>query len=444
MTQVSGKYGEFLSEATIAPAGSGALKGKTVGLKDLLLTADIAPTTAASKILEPFQAPYQATVVEKILAAGAEATGKTNHDEFGMGTSNENSAYGPVSNPWDMSRVPGGSSGGSAAGVAARSFDIALGTDTGGSSRQPAAFCGVVGLKPTYGRVSRYGVVAAASSLEQVGIFSVDVADAAKTLQVIAGQDPRDATTVDRPVPDYPAGLTGDVKGLRIGLPKEYFIEGIQPEVAAAVEQVADDLKAAGVIVSEVSLPHTKYGIAAYYIIMPAEASSNLARYDGIRYGHSDQSGETLEDVYLDSRSSGLGAEPKRRIMLGTYALSAGYYDAYYKKAMQVRTLIREDFDQVFSKVDLLLTPTAPTTAFKLGEKADDPLELYLNDVFTVSANLAGIPGISVPCGFDKAGLPIGMQLMAPQWGEEQMLRAAHAYEQQHDWHTKRPGGKNG
>jgi aspartyl-tRNA(Asn)/glutamyl-tRNA(Gln) amidotransferase subunit A len=423
----------------------GSLQSVPVAMKDIIVTADGRKSTAASKMLAPYGSPYDATVVRKMLKAGAEVVGKTNLDEFAMGASTENSALGKTVNPWDPERVPGGSSGGSAAAVASRSVPVALGTDTGGSVRQPAAFCGVVGLKPTYGRVSRYGLIAMASSLDQAGTFTTTVADAATVLGTIAGPDPLDATSVDREVPDYRKALTGDVKGLTVGIPKEYFeVEGgVQLEIGEAIEQAKGDLRKAGAKVVDVSLPHTKYAVSVYYLVMPAEASSNLARYDGIRYGHSverdaDWQG-SLEDVYFQSRAQGFGPEVQRRIMLGTYALSAGYYDAYYKKAMQVRTLVTRDFEQAFEKVDLLLTPTTPTTAFKFEEKADDPLAMYLADIFTVPASLAGLPAVSVPAGFDKQNLPIGLQLIGKHWGEATVLRAAHAYEQRHDWHTKEP-----
>lgn len=427
----------------------GSLKGVPVAVKDLIVTDDGRPTTAASKILEPFVSPYDATVVQKLLEAGAIVNGKTNLDEFAMGSSTETSALGKTVNPWSHDRVPGGSSGGSAAAVAAREAPLALGTDTGGSVRQPAAFCGVVGFKPTYGRVSRYGLMAMASSLDQAGTFSLTVEDTATLLNVISGADPHDATSVDQEVPDYRAALAGDVKGLKVGLPKEYFIDGVQPEVEQAVRAAANELKANGAEISEISLPHTKYSIGVYYIVMPAEASSNLARYDGIRYGYSAETdpsadAKSLLDIYLQTKSRGFGAEVKRRIMLGTYVLSSGYYDAYYKRAMAVRTLIRRDFDKAFKGVDVILTPTTPTTAFKIGAKTDDPLQMYLNDIFTVPANLAGLPAISVPAGFDRQGLPIGLQLMGPQWGEEVVLRAAHVYEQQHDWHAKAPSDMKG
>ncbi|HID89757.1 MAG TPA: Asp-tRNA(Asn)/Glu-tRNA(Gln) amidotransferase subunit GatA, partial [Anaerolineae bacterium] len=355
-----------------------------------------------------------------------------------MGSSTENSAFFPTHNPWDLSRVPGGSSGGSAAAVAAGECLGALGTDTGGSVRQPAALCGVVGLKPTYGRVSRYGLVAFASSLDQVGVLTKDVTDAAILLGVIAGHDPMDSTSVDRPVPDYTAALTGDIRGMRVGVPREYFIEGMQPEVEEAVRAAVDRLADLGAEVVEVSLPHTDYALPVYYLIAPAEASANLARYDGVRYGLRVQ-GADLEATYKATRGRGFGPEVKRRIMLGTYALSAGYYDAYYLKAQKVRTLIKEDFDRAFERVDVIVAPTTPTTAFRIGEKVDDPLQMYLSDVFTLSMNLAGICGLSLPCGFDQRGLPIGMQVIGPAFGEETVLRVAYAYEQATDWHKRRP-----
>lgn len=428
----------------------GSLKDVPVAAKDIMVTADGRKSTAASKMLERYESPYDATVVRKVLDAGAKVVGKTNLDEFAMGASTENSALGKTVNPWDPARVPGGSSGGSAAAVAERSVPVALGTDTGGSVRQPAAFCGVVGMKPTYGRVSRYGLIAMASSLDQAGTLTTTVADAATVLGVIAGPDPLDATSVDREVPDYRKALTGDVKGLKIGLPKEYAEllaihrdEDDEDEVWNAVKATWKTLADAGAEFVDVSLPHTKYAVSVYYLVMPAEASSNLARYDGIRYGHSVERDTgwqgSLEDVYFQSRTQGFGPEVKRRIMLGTYALSAGYYDAYYKKAMQVRTLVTRDFEKAFKEVDLILTPTTPTTAFKQDEKTDDPLAMYLADIFTVPASLAGLPAISVPAGFDKGNLPIGLQLIGKHWGEETVLRAAHAYEQAHDWHAKKP-----
>jgi len=434
---------EALEQARAVDAGGGSgaqvgpLRGIPIAIKDVLCTAGV-PTTCGSHILEDFIPPYDATAVARLKAAGAIILGKTNTDEFAMGSSTENSAFFPTHNPWDLSRVPGGSSGGSAAAVAAGECLGALGTDTGGSVRQPAALCGVVGLKPTYGRVSRYGLVAFASSLDQVGVLTKDVTDAAILLGVIAGHDPMDSTSVDRPVPDYTAALTGDIRGMRVGVPREYFIEGMQPEVEEAVRAAVDRLADLGAEVVEVSLPHTDYALPVYYLIAPAEASANLARYDGVRYGLRVQ-GADLEATYKATRGRGFGPEVKRRIMLGTYALSAGYYDAYYLKAQKVRTLIKEDFDRAFERVDVIVAPTTPTTAFRIGEKVDDPLQMYLSDVFTLSMNLAGICGLSLPCGFDQRGLPIGMQVIGPAFGEETVLRVAYAYEQATDWHKRRP-----
>jgi len=414
-----------------------SLLGIPLAIKDVLCTEGV-PTTCGSRILEDFIPPYDSTAVVRLKATGAILLGKTNVDEFAMGSSTENSAFFTTHNPWDLSRVPGGSSGGSAAAVAASECLGALGTDTGGSVRQPAAFCGVVGLKPSYGRVSRYGLVAFASSLDQIGVLTKDVTDAALLLGTIAGYDPRDSTSMDAPVPDYTTALTGDVQGMRVGVPKEYFIEGMQPEVEAAVRTAVDQLAGLGAEIVEVSLPHTDYALPVYYLIAPAEASANLARYDGVRYGlRVDDDG--LIETYKASRGQGFGPEVKRRIMLGTYALSAGYYDAYYLKAQKVRTLIKADFDATFGQVDVIVAPTSPTTAFRIGEKTDDPLQMYLSDVFTLSMNLAGICGLSLPCGFDAAGLPIGMQVMGPAFGEEAVLRVAHAYEQATEWHTWRP-----
>nr|HID13118.1 Asp-tRNA(Asn)/Glu-tRNA(Gln) amidotransferase subunit GatA [Anaerolineae bacterium] len=413
------------------------LRGIPLAIKDVLCTKGI-PTTCGSRILENFIPPYDGTAVARLKAAGAIILGKTNTDEFAMGSSTENSAFFTTRNPWDLSRVPGGSSGGSAAAVAADECLGALGTDTGGSVRQPAAFCGIVGLKPTYGRVSRYGLVAFASSLDQIGVLTKDVTDAALLLGVIAGHDPHDSTSMDVPVPDYTAALTGDVRGVRIGVPKEYFIEGIQPEVEAAVRAAVDQLAGLGAEVIEVSLPHTDYALPVYYLIAPAEASANLARYDGVRYGLRVDGGGLIE-TYKATRGHGFGPEVKRRIMLGTYALSAGYYDAYYLKAQKARTLIKADFDAAFEQVNVIVAPTSPTTAFRIGEKTDDPLQMYLSDVFTLSTNLAGICSISIPCGFDQEGLPIGMQVMGPALGEPIVLRVAYAYEQATGWHRRRP-----
>ena len=414
------------------------LTGIPLAIKDVICVQGV-PTTCGSRILEDFIPPFEATVIEKLRAVHAVLLGKTNTDEFAMGSSTENSAYFTTRNPWDLTRVPGGSSGGSAAAVAADECLGALGSDTGGSVRQPASLCGVVGIKPTYGRVSRYGLVAFASSLDQIGALSKDVTDAALLLGAIAGYDRRDSTSVNVPVPDYTAALDGDVRGLRVGVPREYFIEGMQPEVEQAVRAAIEQLAALGAEVIEVSLPHTEYALPVYYLIAPAEASANLARYDGVKYGYRVPDAVDLDDAYRRTRQFGFGAEVKRRIMLGTYALSAGYYDAYYLKAQQVRTLIKRDFDEAFEQVDVIACPTSPTTAFRIGEKVDDPLQMYLSDVFTLSMNLAGICGVAIPCGFDEAGLPIGLQIMGPAFGEEVVLRAAYAYEQATEWHKRRP-----
>jgi aspartyl-tRNA(Asn)/glutamyl-tRNA(Gln) amidotransferase subunit A len=404
------------------------LAGLPVAVKDVISTKGVR-TTAGSKILEKFIAPYDATVVQKLEAAGAVILGKTNCDEFAMGSSNENSAYGPVKNPRDKSRVPGGSSGGSAAVVAAGTAVTSLGSDTGGSIRQPASFCGVVGLMPTYGRVSRYGLIAFASSLDHIGPFAKDVKDAAIMLEVIAGRDPMDSTSAEVSVPKYSDEIGQPVRGMKIGVAKEYFGEGLDPEVKSAVETSIQNLAKAGAEILEVSLPHTKYAIPTYYLVATAEASSNLARYDGVRYSHRSPEAKALSEMYRKSRDEGFGAEVKRRIILGTYALSAGYYDAYYLKAQKVRTLLAQDFDEAFARVDAIVTPTTPTPAFKLGEKADDPLAMYLADIYTVTADLVGIPGISVPCGNSKAGLPIGLQVFAKHFQEGTMIRVAHAVE---------------
>jgi aspartyl-tRNA(Asn)/glutamyl-tRNA(Gln) amidotransferase subunit A len=404
------------------------LAGVPIAIKDVMVTRGVR-TTAGSKMLENFIPPYDCTAVSRLEAAGAVIIGKMNCDEFAMGSSNENSAYVPVRNPRDLSRVPGGSSGGSAACVAAGTAVAALGSDTGGSIRQPAAFCGVVGLMPTYGRVSRYGLIAFASSLDHIGPLTKSVSDAALILQQIAGRDPMDSTSADVPVPDYSAQIEQPVKGLRIGVPSEYFAEGLDPEVRSAVEGAIQKLAAAGCEVVPISLPHTKYAIPTYYVVATAEASSNLARYDGVRYGYRSPESATLSTMYRRTRDEGFGPEVKRRIMLGTYALSAGYYDAYYIKAQRVRTLLTRDFEQAFQKVDAIITPTTPTPAFKLGEKSDDPLAMYLADIYTVTADLAGIPGISVPCGNSKDGLPIGMQILAKHFDEPTIFRLAHAVE---------------
>ncbi len=413
------------------------LLGIPVALKDVFLTEGV-PTTCASKILQGFTPPYDGTAVRRLREAGAVLLGKTNMDEFAMGSSTENSGYAITRNPWNPAHVPGGSSGGSAAAVAAGQCVAALGTDTGGSIRQPASFCGIVGLRPTYGRVSRYGVVAYASSLDQVGPMTRDVTDCALLLQAIAGHDPADSTSVDVPVPDYAAALTGDVKGLRIGVPKEYFAAGLQPEVERAVRRAVAELEKAGAVVTEVSLPRNDYAVAAYYVIAAAEASSNLARYDGMRYGPRAQA-EDLTSTYMKSRAQGFGHEVKRRIMLGTYVLSAGYYDAYYLKAQKVRTLLKQDMESALEECDAIVAPTCPTTAFKVGEMTHDPLQMYLSDILTISVNLAGLPALSVPCGFDDAGLPIGLQIIGKHFDEATVLRLGYAYEQATAWHTRRP-----
>ena len=414
------------------------LLGVPVALKDVLAVKN-QPLGCASKILAKFVSPYDATAVEKLKAAGAIVFGRLNMDEFAMGSSTENSAFVTTRNPWDTSRIPGGSSGGSAAAVAADECLATLGSDTGGSIRQPAALCGCVGLKPTYGRVSRYGLVAFASSLDQIGPFTKDVRDAATVLGVISGSDPRDSTSVPEPVPNYPAALSGNIKGLKIGLPKEYFIGGLDKEVTAAVNTAVRQLERLGGEIVEISLPHTDYAVAVYYIIATAEASANLARFDGIRYGLRVDGADPIE-LYGKTRGAGFGAEVKRRIILGTYVLSSGYYDAYYLRAQKVRTLIRQDFLKAFEKVDLIVTPTTPTPAFKAGEKSDDPMQMYLSDIFTISCNLAGICGISLPCGFSaNPKLPIGLQILGKPFGEETLLKAAHAYEQATAWHKERP-----
>ncbi len=412
------------------------LGGLPVAIKDNIVARGVA-TTCASRILENFVPPYDATVVERLAAAGACLAGKTNMDEFAMGSSCENSAFFPTRNPWDPKRVPGGSSGGSAAAVAAGEAVFALGSDTGGSIRQPAAFCGIVGMKPTYGRVSRYGLVAFASSLDQIGPLTRDVTDCALVLNAICGHDPRDNTSAPEPVPDFTDSLTGEVRGLRVGVPREYFGEGIDPEVKGAVGAAIDLFAELGAQVDECSLPHTEYALAAYYLIAPAEASSNLARYDGVRYGHRAAAGDFVT-MYKKTRQEGFGPEVRRRIMLGTYALSAGYYDAYYKKASQARTLIRRDFEQAFERFDVLVTPTSPVTAFKLGERAADPLAMYLADVCTIPVNLAGLPAVSIPCGFQE-GLPVGLQIIGRAFDERTVLRAAYAFEQHTDFHRRRP-----
>ncbi len=408
----------------LAKGTAGPLAGMVIAVKDLLCMTGL-PMTCGSKILEHFTPPYDATVIQKLHDADAIIIGKTNLDEFAMGSSNENSAYGIVRNPLDESLVPGGSSGGSAVAVASGCALTALGTDTGGSIRQPAAFCGIVGLKPTYGRVSRYGLVAFASSFDQIGPFGKTVRDVAHVLTVIAGHDPHDSTSANLPVPNYPDSLTGDVRGIRIGLPKEYFADELDAEIRSAIMSSIERLKQGGAIVKEVTLPHTEYTVATYYILTTAEASSNLARFDGARYGYRSEKSKDLPSMYVSSRTEGFGPEVKRRIMLGTYVLSAGYYDAYYRKAQQVRRLIKQDFENAFKEVDCLITPTTPTTAFKIGEKIDDPLTMYLSDIYTVSANLAGVPCISIPAGSDHQGLPIGMQIFGKHFDEGTILKVA-------------------
>lgn len=427
-----------LADERRATGEDNPLLGIPLGLKDVLITHGV-PTTAGSKILEGFVPPFDGTAVTKLRAAGAVFVGKTNMDEFAMGSSTEYSAYQVTKNPWDLRRVPGGSSGGSAAAVAADEALAALGTDTGGSVRLPASYCGVVGLKPTYGRVSRYGLIAFGSSLDQIGPLTKDVEDAAVLLNAIAGHDPRDATSLNAPVPDYVAEIKqgDDLKGLKVGVPKEYFIEGLDAGVESTVRTAITHLTGLGAEIVEVSLPNTRYGIPVYYLIAPAEASANLARYDGVRFGLR-QAGSDMWDTLRQTREAGFGREVKRRIMLGTYALSAGYYDAYYLKAQQVRTLLRRDFEQAFEKVDVMVAPVSPTVAFEIGAKTDDPLQMYLIDVFTVSLNLTGVCGISVPCGF-SAGMPVGLQIIGPALGESTILRAAYQYEQATEWHKQKP-----
>jgi aspartyl-tRNA(Asn)/glutamyl-tRNA(Gln) amidotransferase subunit A len=413
------------------------LLGLPVAVKDVLCLAGVR-TTCGSQILSNFVPPYSATAVQHLLDAGVVTVGKTNTDEFAMGSSTENSGYQVTHNPWDPTRVPGGSSGGSAAAVAARCVPVALGTDTGGSVRQPASFCGVTGIKPTYGRVSRYGLVAYGSSLDSVGVLARNAEDAALLLKRMAGHDPKDATSMDVPVPDSYLNGDGSLQGLRIGVPEEYFIEGIQPEVEQAVRQAIAALESLGAVVQKVSLPHTEYALPVYYLIAPAEASANLARYDGVRFGKRVETDQNIA-MFRATRGQGFGPEVKRRIMLGTYALSAGYYDAYYGQAQKVRTLIQRDFEQAFQSVDVIAAPVAPSTAFRIGDHANDPLAMYLEDVFTLPANLAGVPGLAFPVGFDSLGLPVGMQLMGPQFREDVLFRMAHAYQQATEWHQRKP-----
>ena len=415
-----------------------ALTGIPIALKDIVCTKGFL-TTCGSRILYNYIPPYDATVVEKLKEAGAVFTGKTNMDEFAMGSSTETSYFGITKNPWALDRIPGGSSGGSAAAVAADECIASIGSDTGGSIRQPAALCGVVGMKPTYGRVSRYGLIAFASSLDQIGPFTKDVEDCAIMMNVIAGYDPRESTSVPLNVPDYTAFLSRGIDGFKVGIPREYFIKGIDPEVTEAMSRAMKTIEGLGASCVEISLPHTEYCLAVYYIVAPAEASSNLARYDGMKYGFRGEDCRDLLDMYKKTRSAGFGAEVKRRIMIGTYALSSGYYDAYYKKASQVRALIKRDFEEAFKDCDVILTPTSPTPAFKIGEKMDDPLQMYLSDIFTISTNLAGIPGISVPCGFTRQGLPIGAQFLAGHFEEGKLIQIASAFEKHANIEKRRP-----
>jgi aspartyl-tRNA(Asn)/glutamyl-tRNA(Gln) amidotransferase subunit A len=423
------------ADETIAAGKAGPLTGVPLAIKDVICTKGVR-TTCSSKMLENFIPPYDAMVMEKLNAAGVIMVGKANMDEFAMGSSTENSAFFPTHNPWDLERVPGGSSGGSAVAVAAGECVAALGSDTGGSIRQPAGFCSVVGLKPTYGRVSRYGLVAFASSLDQIGPLTQDVTDCALIMNVISGHDKRDSTSVPESVPDYTRNLKPDLKGMRLGIPEEYYVQGMQSGVSDIMKAAHKKLEELGATLEEVSLPHTPYALAVYYIIAPSEASANLARYDGVKYGYS-YKGDSMWESMEKTRGNGFGAEVKRRIMLGTYALSAGYYDAWYLKAQKVRTLIRQEFDKVFEKYDALITPTSPTVPFKIGERTDDPLAMYLSDVCTLPANIAGVPGISIPAGFVD-GLPVGMQIIGKHFSEETLLRVAYAYEQATEWHKRR------
>jgi aspartyl-tRNA(Asn)/glutamyl-tRNA(Gln) amidotransferase subunit A len=419
-------------------SAEGFLKGLPITIKDNICTQGL-PTECCSRILQGFRPPYDATVINKLKEGGAAIFPlKANMDEFAFGSSTENSYFGPTHNPWNLDYVPGGSSGGSAAAVASDEAIWALGSDTGGSIRQPASFCGVVGLKPTYGRVSRFGLIAFASSLDQIGPLTKDVADAAILTGLISGYDPRDSTSVNQAVPDYTKSLNGDIKGLKIGIPKEYFVEGMDAEVKTIVEEAVNKLKNLGASINPVSLPHTEYAVPVYYIIATAEASSNLARFDGVQYGYRVES-DSLIQMYKLTRAQGFGQEAKRRIILGTFALSHGYYDAYYLRALKVRTLIKQDFDKVFGDFDCIVAPTSPTCAFKIGERVQDPLKMYLSDIYTISVNLAGIPAISIPCGFTKKGLPVGLQIMAKAFNEEMLFRVAHTFEQNTDWHKLKP-----
>lgn len=418
-------------------SGRSPVLGVPIAVKDNMCTRGIL-TTCSSNMLHNFIPPYESTVTARLSDHGYVLAGKTNLDEFAMGSSTENSGFFTTRNPWDFERIPGGSSGGSAAAVAADECIAALGSDTGGSIRQPAALCGVVGLKPTYGRVSRYGLVAFASSLDQIGPLTKNVRDSALLMNIIAGHDPLDSTSAPVPLPDFTAVLDRDMKGIKIGIPKEYFIEGMHAEVLAAVREAIRQLESLGAVPVEVSLPHTGYAVATYYVLATSEASSNLARYDGVKYGFRAK-GRDLMDMYVNTRAQGFGTEVKRRIMLGTYALSSGYYEAYYRKAQQARTLIKKDFEDAFNRVDVLVTPTSPTAAFKIGEKTADPLQMYLSDIFTISVNLAGVPAISIPCGFTSDNLPVGVQLIGKHFDEEAILQVAHAYEQSTDWHRRKP-----
>ena len=425
------------ADKDIKSGNASPLTGIPLAIKDNICTDGI-KTTCASRILESFIPPYDAAVITKLKKSGYILVGKTNMDEFAMGSSTENSAFGATRNPYDLDRVPGGSSGGSAAAVAADECIAALGSDTGGSIRQPAALCGIVGMKPTYGRVSRYGLVAFASSLDQIGPLTKDVADCAVMMNAISGHDPCDSTSANIPLPDFTKSLVKDVKGLKIGIPEEYFIEGIDKDVDKAVRDAIKLLEEAGAESVKIRLPNTSYAIATYYILATSEASSNLARYDGVKYGLRAE-GKDLIDMYMETRAKGFGSEVKRRIMLGTYALSAGYYEAYYKKAQQVRTLIKMDFDEAFKKADVIITPTTPTAAFKIGEKTQDPLQMYLSDIFTISVNLAGVPAASIPCGLTKGNLPIGLQIIGKPFDEETIIRTAYTFEQSTDWHKRKP-----
>jgi len=427
------------ADATIAKGKATALTGIPFAQKDIFCTNGI-KTTCGSKMLDNFIAPYDATVIHHFNQAGSVMMGKTNMDEFAMGSSNETSFYGGVKNPWDVSTVPGGSSGGSAAAVAARLVPASTGTDTGGSIRQPAALCGITGLKPTYGRVSRYGMIAFASSLVQAGTFTQTAEDSALMLNVMAGLDEKDSTSLDEAVPDYSANLNQDLKGLKIGLPKEYFGEGLNADVAKVVEQAIDEYKKMGAEIVDISLPNSHLSVPAYYVIAPAECSSNLSRFDGVRYGYRCEDPKDLEDLYKRTRGEGFGEEVKRRIMIGAYALSAGYYDAYYLKAQKIRRLISDDFKQAFEKVDVIMGPTSPEVAFKAGEKSDDPVSMYLSDIYTIATNLAGLPGMSVPCGFSN-NMPVGLQIIGNYLNESKLLNVAHQYQQTTDWHQQMPDG---